>query len=65
MSQASTVQIALAAVTASASFLSFNGSAFMLACYAVLPFDGHFRHILILNLTISGRRPFMLCLYRD
>ncbi len=58
MTQASTVQIAL---TAGASFLSFNGSAFVLVCYAILPFDGHFRHILILNLTMSGRRPLMLC----
>ena len=59
MAQATTVQLALAAVTTFASLLSLNGSAFMLFCYAILPFDGHFRHILIINLAISGRQPLM------
>ena len=59
MAQASTVQIAFAAVTTAASFLSLIGSAFILFCYSILPFDGHFRHILIMNLAISGEQSLM------
>ncbi|KAF8344553.1 G protein-coupled glucose receptor regulating Gpa2-domain-containing protein [Amanita rubescens] len=43
----------MAAVTASTNILSVSGSAFILVCYTILPFDGHFRHILILNLTVT------------
>lgn len=59
MAQASMVQIALAAVTTTASLLSMIGSAFILFCYAILPFDGHFHHMLIMNLAMSGRQPSM------
>ena len=62
MAQASTVQIALAAVTAAATILSLNGSAFILVCYAILPRDDRFRHTLILNLATSGTEPLMHCL---
>jgi len=47
------VGIAITAVTAAASFLSVIGSGFILLCYAILPLDHHFRHILILNLATS------------
>ncbi|KAF8345109.1 hypothetical protein F5887DRAFT_1074757 [Amanita rubescens] len=46
-----------AAVTAAASLLSLIGSGFILVCYAILPLNHHFRHILILNLATSGTRP--------
>jgi hypothetical protein len=51
------VEIAIAAVTATASLLSLIGSGFILVCYAILPLKHHFRHILILNLATSGTRP--------
>ncbi|KAF8334377.1 G protein-coupled glucose receptor regulating Gpa2-domain-containing protein [Amanita rubescens] len=53
MTQASKVEIAIAAVTACASLMSLVGSALILVCYAILPFDRHFRHVLILNLATS------------
>ncbi|KAF8344578.1 hypothetical protein F5887DRAFT_264433 [Amanita rubescens] len=53
MAPASRVLIAMAAVMATASLSSMIGSAFILICYAILPFGHHFRHILILNLALS------------
>ena len=55
MARASKDLIAIAAVTATASLSSMIGSAFILVCYAILPSDRHFRHILILNLAASGK----------
>ena len=55
MPRASNILIAMAAVTATASLSSLIGSAFILVCYAILPSDRHFRHILILNLAASGK----------
>jgi hypothetical protein len=55
MAGMSPVAIAITAVTASASLLSLIGSGFILVCYAILPLDNHFRHVLILNLATSGK----------
>jgi hypothetical protein len=54
MTEMSAVSIAVAIVTAIASVMSVIGSAFILVCYTILPLDYHFRHVLILNLAISG-----------
>ncbi|KAF8712520.1 hypothetical protein AX14_013036 [Amanita brunnescens Koide BX004] len=53
MADMSPVAIAITAVTAAASLLSLIGSGFILVCYAILPLDNHFRHVLILNLATS------------
>ena len=55
MAGMSPVAIAITAVTASGSLLSLIGSGFILVCYAILPLDIHFRHVLILNLATSGK----------
>jgi hypothetical protein len=41
------------ALTLTGSLSSLLGSAFILICYAVLPLEYHFRHVLILNLSIA------------
>lgn len=48
------VSIDIAIVTAVASITSVIGSGFILVCYSILPLDYHFRHVLILNLAVSG-----------
>jgi hypothetical protein len=45
--------IAITAVTVTGSILSMVGAGFVLICYAILPFEHHFRHGLILNLAVS------------
>ncbi len=56
--------VEITAVTAAASLLSLIGSGFILVCYAILPLDHHFRHILILNLATSGKRPLIHSSYQ-
>jgi hypothetical protein len=56
MPQLPTILIAITAVDLSFSTLSLIGSGLTLICYAILPFDYHFRHMLILNLTAAGAR---------
>ncbi|KAF8338450.1 G protein-coupled glucose receptor regulating Gpa2-domain-containing protein [Amanita rubescens] len=47
------IEVAATAVTLGCSLLSVVGSGFILVCYSILPFQHHFRHILIINLAIA------------
>jgi hypothetical protein len=59
----SAVSIDITIVTATASITSVIGSGFILVCYTVLPLDYHFRHVLILNLAVSGEESCHFQLY--
>ena len=48
------VETLISALTLAGSLSSVVGSTFILACYAILPLEYHFRHVLILNLSIAG-----------
>jgi hypothetical protein len=64
----STISTAITIVTAIASVMSVIGSGFILVCYTILPLDYHFRHVLILNLAISGEELsylFLSCLMNE
>jgi hypothetical protein len=56
MSQLSELATLMSALTLAGSLSSFVGSAFILICYAILPIDYHFRHVLIINLSIAGEK---------
>ena len=56
MQQLSEFSIVLSSLTLAASLSSLVGAAFILICYAILPLEYHFRHVLILNLSIAGEQ---------